>query len=194
MRNRPKRQVLVSMAHHFVLHVFLDMSCKSMVLLSVADHLFFSANIHVQQSKTISICGTSSPYPPRLETNIFAPWKSMVGSRENSFWGLAYRDKDLVSGGVIGRLLIIQEHESIPPWSLPAWQRKDDIHSWDVNAPRDLPKKSWFVRKKWANKLQPKGYRLTQIYLMFFCQGDDVVYDGWSSDTSLVSQPSWYHW
>ena len=80
MRNRPKRPVLVSMAHHFILHAFLDMSCKSMVFVSVADHLFFSANMNVQQSKTISICGTSSPYPPRLETNIFAPWKSMVGS------------------------------------------------------------------------------------------------------------------
>lgn len=45
------------------------------------------------------------PFP---KTNIFAAWKSMVGSRENSFWGLAYRDTQLVSGGVIGRLLIIQ--------------------------------------------------------------------------------------
>lgn len=90
MRNRPKRQVLVSMAHHFVLHVFWDMSCKSMVLVSVADHLFL-----------IQIWMSSNQRPylwhlfPAPKTNNFAPWKSMVGSNENSFWGLAYRDKQL---------------------------------------------------------------------------------------------------
>lgn len=63
MRNRPKRQVLVSMAHHFVLHVFWDMSCKSMVLVSVETTSSFLVQIWMSSNQRPYLYVAPLPLP-----------------------------------------------------------------------------------------------------------------------------------